>query len=309
MAIDIWRSSRWQLILPALCITLTTANGKGAEPSFQPICDVNAIFESIRSSDEHRSATLMSWAGQEPIPIDLNAEMATDRPDVTEASSTVGSGVLQIEAGYTYLQDRNGGTVNRSHSFPETLFRYGTPVDWLELRFATNVSHQKAATNSFTGLEDLYFGAKLGLTLQDGVKPEMALVPQMTVPSGATALTSGKVLPGVNWLYGWDVTDVVTTAGSTQFNFAVDDNSGNTYTEWTQTWTVGYSLHDQIGAYTEWFAFVPHSSESAQTEHYANCGMTFKMTEDVQWDIRTGMGLNDAAADWFTGVGMAIRFR
>lgn len=31
--------------------------------------------------------------------------------------------------------------------------------------------------------------------------------------------------------------------------------------------------------------------------------------EAVQRDIRTGMALNDAAADWFTGTGMAIRFR
>lgn len=306
---DIWWSRTWHFVLHVFYIVLTMTGINGSEIFFEPVRDVGSVFNSVRSTEKERRTTLMSWYGQETTSIDPNAEMATDRPDVTEASSTVGAGVLQIEAGYTYLQDRSGGTVNRSHSFPETLLRYGTPVDWLELRFATNVSHQKAATNSFTGLEDLYFGAKLGLTLQDGVKPEMALVPQMTVPSGATALTSGKVLPGVNWPYGWDVTDVVSTAGSTQFNFAGDDNSGNTYTEWTQTWTVGYSLHDQIGAYTEWFAFVPHCSESAQIEHYANCGMTFKLTEDVQWDIRTGMGLNDAAADWFTGIGMAIRFR
>ncbi len=37
-------------------------------------------------------------------------------------------------------------------------------------------------------------------------------------------------------------------------------------------------------------AFVPHSSESAQTEHYANCGMTFKMTEDVQWGYSNWYG-------------------
>jgi len=309
IANEIWRSLRWQLVWPALCITLTTADGEGAEFPFQPIRDVNAVFKSDPTLQPQRSSTLMSWAGQAPVPLDPNPEMATDRPDVTEASSTVGAGVLQIEAGYTYLQDRSAGTVIRSHSFPETLFRYGTPVDWLELRFATNVSHQKAETNSFTGAEDLYFGAKIGLTLQDGVYPEMALVPQLTVPSGATALTSEKVLPGVNWLYGWDINETLSTAGSTQFNFAVDDNSPNTYTEWTQTWTVGYALHDQVGAYTEWFAFFPHGSESAQSEHYANCGMTFKVTEDVQWDIRTGMGLTDAAADWFTGIGVAFRFR
>jgi hypothetical protein len=79
--------------------------------------------------------------------------------------------------------------------------------------------------------------------------------------------------------------------------------------EWTQTWTVGYSLHDQVGAYTEWFAFLPHGSDSARTEHYANCGVTIAATDDIQFDVRTGLGLNDAAADWFTGIGMAIRFR
>lgn len=57
--------------------------------------------------------------------------MATDRPDVTEASSTVGAGVLQLETGYTYVRDRSDIKVSQSHSFPETLFRYGTPIDWL----------------------------------------------------------------------------------------------------------------------------------------------------------------------------------
>lgn len=276
---------------------------------FERIREVSTVVTEMEHFAPQRNSTLFSWSGQAPGPVDPNSGMATDRPDVTEASSTVGSGVLQIETGYTYLQDRTAGQLNESHSFPETLFRYGTPVDWLELRFATNVSHQKAETTSFTGAEDLYFGGKIGLTSQDGLYPEMALVPQVTIPSGAKALTSGRSLPGVNWLYGWDVTDIVSTAGSTQFNFSVDENTKNDYIEWTQTWTVGYALRDHIGAYTEWFAFFPHGSETAQTEHYANCGLTFQFTDDIQWDIRTGMGLNDSAADWFTGIGMSVRFR
>ncbi len=111
--------------LACILYHLTMTGINGSEIYFEPVRDVGSVFNSVRSTDKERSTTLMSWYGQETTSIDPNAEMATDRPDVTEASSTVGAGVLQIEAGYTYLQDRNGVTVNRSHSFPETLFRYG----------------------------------------------------------------------------------------------------------------------------------------------------------------------------------------
>lgn len=285
------------------------ANADEPYMPFERIREASTVVAEMEHFAPQRNSTLFLWSGQAPVPVEPNPEMATDRPDVTESSSTVGSGVLQIEAGYTYLQDCTAGQLNQSHSFPEVLLRYGTPADWLELRFASNISHQKAETTSFTGTEDLYFGAKLGLTLQEGLYPEMALVPQMTIPSGSGTLTAGKLLPGVNWLYGWDINDAVSTAGSTQFNFSVDEESGKDYTEWTQTWTVGFALHDQIGAYTEWFAFIPHASDSARTEHYANCGLTFQATDNIQWDIRTGMGLNDAAADWFSGIGLSIRFR
>jgi hypothetical protein len=135
----------------------------------------------------------------------------------------------------------------------------------------------------------------------------MALVPQMTVPTGANAFTADEVLPGVNWLYGWDINDFLSTAGSTQFNRVIDETGGS-YTEWAQSWTVGYSLTDQVGAYTEWFAFFPHSADTAQPEHYFDGGFTYQFSNDIQWDIRAGVGLNDAADDYFVGTGLSIRF-
>ena len=295
--------------LSVIWISANIANADELHCRFEPIKTVNNLFKNVQSPHSERHPTLFRWRGQDAVPADPDSAMATDRPDVTEASSTVGAGVLQIETGYTYVRDRSDGDLSQSHSFPETLFRYGTPIDWLELRFAANASQEILLTGSSTGIEDIYVGAKLGLTLQDGAFPEMALVPQMTIPTGASGFTSNKVLPGLNWLYGWDLNDQISTAGSSQFNFAVDEESNRDYTEWIQTWTVGYSLHDQVGAYTEWFAHFPHGSDSARTEHYANCGLTFAATADIQFDVRTGMGLNDAAADWFTGIGMAIRFR
>lgn len=259
----------------------------------------------------HSRGTLMQWSYGTSFSggPNLDEPLVTDRPDFTEASSTVGMGVAQLEFGYTYIFDNDGGTATKSHSYPETLLRYGLLADWLELRVAWNYANEEVGMIDTSGSEDLYLGFKIGLTPQDCLLPEMALIPQMTVPTGASVFTGDEVLGGVNWIYGWEVSDFISTAGSTQFNRAIDEVSGEAYTEWAQSWTVAYTLTETWGAYTEWFALLPHSSETARPEHYFNGGFTYLVSNDIQWDIRAGTGLNSAADDYFVGTGLSIRFQ
>jgi hypothetical protein len=268
----------------------------------------NVLVVDPSAADTPGTLFLWSEDGEEAGP-DLEEPIVTDRPDFTEASSTVGVGVFQIESGYTFTSDTEGGVTTRSHSYPEVLMRYGVVANWLELRLAWNYGNEltESVANSSNGFEDLYLGAKIGLTPQDGWRPEMAIVPQMTVPTGADEFSADEVLPGVNWLYGWDVNEFISTAGSTQVNRAVDGD--DEYIEWAQSWTVGYSLADNVGAYTEWFAFFPDDAGAAETEHYFDGGFTFYLTNDLMWDVRGGVGLNDAADDYFVGTGVSIRFR
>lgn len=262
-----------------------------------------------------RRGTLFRWGVDDEAEGGPNLEepLATDRPDFTEASVTVGRGVAQLETGYTYFYNSDGGVSERTQSFGEPLLRYGILADWLELRVALFPVQQRTRTggesNTTAGTEDLYLGMKLGLTPQEKWLPEMALVPQMTVPTGSNNFTSGETLPGVNWLYGWDINDKLATGGSTQVNRTLDAETNEAYAEWAQSWTVGYSLAENIGAYTEWFAFFPNAADTARTEHYFDCGLTYLVNNDVQLDIRAGWGLNDAATDFFTGVGLSIRFQ
>jgi len=268
-------------------------------------------LESLFRPCSESSGTLFSWtcATQGEGGPDLDSPLVTDRPDFTEAGSTVGTGVAQIEFGYTYTTDKSAGTRTRSHSYPEPLLRYGVVQDWLELRVGWNYANETVGRMDSSGAEDLYLGFKIGLTPQDGILPEMALIPQMTVPTGASSFTSDRTLPGLNWIYGWEVSDSLSTAGSTQFNRAIDDGSGTTYTEWAQSWTVSCSLTEELGAYAEWFAFFPDSADTARTEHYINGGFTVLLNEDVQWDIRVGKGLNSAADDYFVGTGLSVRLK
>jgi hypothetical protein len=256
--------------------------------------------------------TLFQWSGstEEGGPPGFDEPLASDRPDFVEASVTVGRGVRQLEMGYTYFSDRS--TNLSLHSYPEILFRAGAFADWLEFRVGFNCA---SSTEGFgplrqdvSGVIDTYLGMKLGLTPQDGILPEMAIVPQMFVPTGHPDLTAGKVLPGINWLYGWEITDCIALGGSTQANMFVDDVTRDEFLLFAQAFTIGYTLTEQLGAYTEWFMLTPAGAETVPTEHYLDTGVTYKITNDLQVDIRAGKGVSAASVDYFIGSGAVVRW-
>lgn len=216
--------------------------------------------------------------------------------------------MVQLEMGYTYIHDKDGGDRTTSHSYPEPLLRYGIFSNWLEFRAQQSFVSEKVNGVDESGASDLYLGFKIALTPQECLLPEMAIIPQMFVPTGSGAFTDNEFLPGLNWIYAWDINDCISTAGSTQFNRVIDDLTADEYTEWAQSWTVAYSLTDDLGAYTEWFALFPHSSDTAKPEHYFNGGFAILLSNDIQWDIRAGIGLNESADDYFVGSGISIRF-
>lgn len=251
-----------------------------------------------------------SFSGGPPGP---DEPLVSDRPDFTEASTTVGRGVVQLEAGYTYTQDEAGGVTNGSHSFPEALWRIGVLAEWLEFRIAFNYGAEQltqdlSPTFRTDGAQDLYLGFKIGLTPQEGILPEMSLIPQATVPTGARAFTGDTTLPGLNWCYGWDISDFLSTGASTQFNMSIDPDSGRKYTEFAQSWTVGYSLTEKWSAYTECYGLFPSGADTVKPQYYFDGGFTYLFTNNLQWDIRGGVGLNEAADDFFTGTGFVVRF-
>ena len=238
--------------------------------------------------------------------------LVADRPDFTEATSTVGRGVFQLEFGYTFGLDRGDGNSVRGHSFGEPLLRVGVLADWLELRLAVSPVAERTESGgraaSDTGMEDLYLGVKLALSEQKGLIPAIGLLPQATVPTGSDGFSSDRVLPGVNLLYSWDAAENLSLAGSTQVNRAVGD-ADEGYAEWAQSVAAGVGLGARMGVFGEWFAFFPSGPEAPQPEHYLNTGLSWLVADDFQWDIRVGFGVNDPAEDLFAGTGVTLRVR
>jgi len=276
-----------------------------------------ALSESHLGFPDHDNGpgTLLSWRygeGNTGGP-NRDAPLVTDRPDFTEASTTVGRGVLQLEFGYTFTMDDERTESSRSHSAGEPLIRWGIGADWLELRLAlfpvSERTNDGSGWRTTGGTEDLYIGSKIALTAQECHFPETAIILQSTLPTGSGGLTNDDTLPGINFLYAWELNEDVMIGGSTQANRAIDDGTGEPFLEIAQSTTMALGLSDDLSMFTEWFAFFPNGADTAEVEHYFNGGFAILLNNDVQFDIRAGYGMNRAADDFFAGAGLSVRFK
>ena len=194
------------------------------------------------------------------------------------------------------------------------LWRIGMFAEWFELRIGQNFSSGDNFANDILfetarGPEDLYLGVKLFLTEQKGGLPETSLILQTDVPTGDRDLTADEMLPGFNYLFGWDIIDdCLSAGGSFQINRAVDETGF--YVEVASSFTINYRLRPKVGAFTEWFGLYPAGAfdPGIGPEHYFDGGFTYLVTDNFQLDIRAGVGLNEHATNFFSGAGFGIRY-
>ena len=240
----------------------------------------------------------------------LNSEMEADRPDFTEATSTIDPGHLQIESGYTYTSNDDAGVTTESHTVPEALVRVGV-LSNLETRlswdgYVREHSHdeESAESESAEGVSDLAIGFKHLLVDQSSAIPDVAYLVDLGLASGSDDISSHHVEPELKLLWGYDLTDDASLSGN--FNFAAP-YSNERYFRFSVSASAGYSLTGDLGAYLEYFAFFPEGGSSDEEQHYANTGLSYSVCENMLGDVRIGFGLNGEADDFFTGAGLSWR--
>jgi hypothetical protein len=264
------------------------------------------------STDRYtQQSFLFLWPDQpeSDAKLNLNDPIVTDRPDFTEASSPVGAGVLQAEMGYTYYYDGAASPHTSSHVYPELLLRAGVLADWLELRVAQTLVAFDEPGNSSTGFADTYLGVKLGIVPQKGLLPELSIVPQLTVPTGTPEERADNVLYGVNFLYSWSILSDSYLGASTQLNQREGEDGGEIYTSFAQALVTGTRWDSHWGSYVEWFALFADSAIGGEDVHYANGGITYLLTKDIQLDVRFGTSLQDRfGEEIFSGAGLSVRY-
>ncbi|GMU81998.1 MAG: hypothetical protein AMXMBFR47_18690 [Planctomycetota bacterium] len=253
-----------------------------------------------------------------PPPAELAEPIETDRPDFTESTSTVPRGRFQLEGGYTFTLDRERGVRRRSHTAPELLLRAGlwndleVRVGWAGYSWANEKSPGETRAGRPVLLEDWsqggadqYVGFKWKLFDQQGLRPDFAIIPAITVPTGGGGFSSGDVDPEIKLAWGYDLSDRLGVAGNV--NFAVPTDDGGRFLQSGASISLAYALRDDVGTYLEYYGDYP-AGRGADCAHTLNTGLTWQITPNFQLDWRIGAGLNEQADDFLTGIGFAVRF-
>jgi hypothetical protein len=279
------------------------------------IAALTAVGTTIVRADSGRPQTLMEWSygsKEDDDKSKLDEPLVTDRPDFTESPTTVGAGVIQLETGYTFTSDSSRGVRTADHSFPEILLRIGLWEDWLEFRTEWNYEIERTrvggVSNMQSGSDDTTFGFKIALTEQKCCLPETGIIVDLSVPTGNDDFTLGKASPGVNYCYSWEFCKVWSLSGSTAVNGAVDDVTNDFYTEFSDSLSLGHKWTENLSSFTEWYVLAPISADTNRPQYYLDGGFSYLFNNNVQWDIRAGVGLNEAADNFFAGSGLSIRY-
>lgn len=256
--------------------------------------------------------TLFRWPGAEPSRGNLRPDrIISDQPHIAESAAVVGKGTIQLEVDFIYTHDASSGVDFDNISYPNFLLRWGMLCDWFELRLAWSYNNEDLfdpAIGGFqnSGADDLGIGSKIALTEQHGVLPELAVFPQMRVPSGGSQFSGDDVLPGVIIAYSWEFKEGLGLEVNTSFDRVKGDLNEH-YTKILHVANLSWDIRESIMLFSEVIGVWASHSLSAKPQYRYQGGAQYYPNENLTIYLHAGAGLNEAADNFFAGIGFAVR--
>jgi hypothetical protein len=255
---------------------------------------------------------------------DPDGPINTDRPTFTPANTVVPVGRLQIESGFTFNYEPAGRVQSTVYDFPELAVRYGIferaefRTFWLG-QTDDDIAHptrRSGRTNG--GVGDMEVGFKWQLLVEDKEKkwrPTTALITSIIAPTGGDSRFSDQAVePYINLIYGWSVTDKLTLAGSTGYvgirqqpTFGTVGRT-DSFQRYHQSLVAFYTVGDRTTLFYEWYAWMFTGAPDNRPLHFMDGGVLYRLTPNIQLDVRAGFGLTGRPDDVFTGAGLSFRF-
>lgn len=223
----------------------------------------------------------------------------TDRPNATDAAQLLYVGDFQAEIGFFSDTDKNN-TTNRSITQPNISLKYGI-LHWLEVRVLSNLQTTISDVggineNRTTGITALTISPKFKLYEGEGFLTHLALGTSFILPkTGHTAFQNNNLNVGYRLLMNNAISDKISWSHS--FGTDWDDNANDS---WIYTSSFGFTLTDQLGAFTELYG-----TFSNVNAYYLDAGLSYLILNNLSIDTMIGAGLNDNASDYLVSFGFA----
>jgi hypothetical protein len=310
--------------VPAESEAAVASDGQPASPGLGDGSDSDSTppSESVtRRRDMTLSDRLHAMFSQADDP---DGPINTDRPTFTPANTVVPRGRLQFESGFTFNYEPAGRVQTTVYDFPELAMRYGIferaefRIFWLGPSFdeIDNSTRRSGRTNS--GVSDMEVGFKWQLLVEDKERkwrPTTALITSIIAPTGgASRFSDQTVEPYINLIYGWSLTDKLTLSGSTGYlgirqqpAFGTIGRTDNLQ-RFHQSLVAFYSVGERSTLFYEWYVLMFTGAQDNRPTHFMDGGVLYRLTPNIQVDLRAGFGLSGRPDDFFAGSGLSFRF-
>ena len=244
--------------------------------------------------------TLACQAKAQTCGANAQSPIATDRPQITSSSVVVPCGSLQFENGFS--ETSSGG--QQSFDFPETSVRFGI-ANKTELRFGIPdyFYNDDTASGFANGFGDLSLGFKQQLGPTRGGFG-ISLIPSVSLPTGATLLSSHGHDPTIQLPWSRSLTKNWTVAGMFSVLWPTAGSRRNL--------TGQSSVYFDQQLMQPWDAYVEYSGAFPQRggpQNMINFGTTYKISPHQQLDFHWNFGLSAATPAHSIGFGYSVRFQ
>lgn len=232
---------------------------------------------------------------------DFQRDLSPDRPDTTESPITVEAGGFQVESSlWAFAKDHSDetwtlGEMNLKAGLTSCTDFQLVLRPWIHERTGDGVTSE--------GFGDIEARLKWNLWGNDSGKTAGALMPYVSIPTH-TAVSTGEWEGGLIFPVSVELNDRL--GFGCQVEAARAWNSDDSEYDWDilHSAVLGISITDKLGAFIEYVGVAGDGDYEAT----GNIGLTWASTENLQWDIAVGLGLNDAAEDLSIAQGVTFRF-
>ncbi len=236
-----------------------------------------------------------SWAEADGCP-KSGADIATDRPDVTNSSLVVPSGSLQGENGVNVSARRGAQILDGTNS----RFRLGV-APCLEVLIDLPSYFAAPRGHSGAGFSNVAPAVKWQISPLPG-KVDLSATFGVGLPTGTAAIAGPGAQPYLQfpWSHeldgGWGLSGMMTTF------FRPSDPVARLTQE--ATFVVERRIGERAALFVEYVGDFPNRGGAG---HLINSGGVYRVTPTQQVDFHVGFGLNRNAPDYFFGLGYSFR--
>ena len=231
-------------------------------------------------------------------------EMITDRPDVTESSSTIPKGSLQVETGAFFESYEESNIKFESTAFSTTLLRYGL-LENLELRLGCDFVEETRTIGGMnnevsSGLSPLLFGMKVAIAEEKKGWPEMAFLGHLFLPFSASQDFKPNTT-GANFIFAFGHS--LSEKSSISYNIGGEWGDDNPEVGYIYSVAYGYGLSERWACYAELYG---NLRENSGSNHFWDAGVTYLIKPNIQLDATVGTSITKGQDIYLSG---GISFR